>query len=733
MRTPLLRSLPAVAVVAAALVSLPATANPWQKFQAPPDAVEIDGAVELELLGNSLGNGAVPFVWSTYAEGTDDAPVDHHLMAVAPGQGVHVMSRSLAEGLGLKVKSHKISGQSFDHARVDQVWIGEGDARVRVEGLDFMVVDAPSWQLGNIELGADWALIDPVLLDLSWAILPSQGKVVLAPADQGAQLTARVGGSAVSYTRVSPGKVQYGKRKSWLADMPVVAKGSIGGQSVDVVPSFAGGSIVSNQVELPADAPTLQRGDQRQSWLDSTIGDVDLGPWWVGVTSDLRIVGPDLYDGGPVTLGSVGAWQLSRFDVAGDPVSSSLALAPASDQQRGDPRPTLLADKEAALDKCLNPEEPLSEEDAAVPAGKRCEGPYTEVAAARAASGDLDGALEVWQALVEADATSCANYKELGRVYLRRGEPGAAITALSRSSELFHAWWQYDAWDRADLQKKFDKTPEEEQDAFTPHPQPASCVDADALLASAYFARGDMDAVKKLYDDYLDMEPGLASVYGSALILADDVEAAHGPWRMVDHLSLDPSVVAKAGLGRLFAQQRDWRSADINYRRAMTLDLGDGTIATMWAEDMFAALGPSEALQQAREFAAAHPAALGPLVAVARLERLAGTPVASLVKRADPVFEEAVARLPHNPIVMADWARFLTDTGRTDRAAAVLDAALEDVPQSAALWLARAELAEVTGDTGAAGRAYARAVSAGALHPGYAIHQPEARTGALPQ
>ncbi len=733
MRTPLLRSVRSAAIVAAALVSLPAAANPWAKLQAAPEAVNIGGSVELSLLGNFLGDGAVPFVWSSFAESTEDAPADHYLMAVAPGQGVNVMSRSLAEELGLKVKSMKISGQPFDYVQVDNAWIGEGDATVGVQGAVFVVVDAPSWELGKVELGASWALVDPTLLGLSWAILPSKGHVVLAPADQGADLVARVGGSTVSYAAVSPGKVQFGKHKGWLADMPIVTKGSIGGQSVDLVPNFAGGSVVSNQVALPADAPTVRRGDQHMSWLDGAIGDTDLGAWWVGVTSDLRVVGPDMYDGGPVTLGSVGAWQLSRFDVAGDSAGNTLAFAAAADQQRGDPRPTLLAQKEAALGKCLEPEEPLSEEDAAKPAGERCAGPYTEVAGARASSGDLDGALEAWKAVVDGDANACANYKELGRVYLRRGELGDAIAALSHSSELFHAWWQHDAWDRADLQQDFDKTAEEDQDAFVPYPQPASCVDADALLASAYLAKGDMDAVKKLYDDYLDMDPGLASVYGSVLIIADDVEAAHGPWRMVDHLTLEPSIVAKAGLGRLFAQQRDWKSADTNYRRAMTLDLGDGTVAAMWADDMFAALGASDALQQAREFAAAYPGALGPQVAVARVERLAGTPVAQLVERADPVFEEAVARFHHNPIVLADWALFLTDTGRSDKAASVLDDALKEAPQSAALWLAKAELARVAGDNAEAGVAYARAVAAGGLHPGYATHQPDAASGALPQ
>lgn len=707
------------------LLSAPAQAGPYDTLQAPPEAVSIPGPVELKLYTGTYGIGISPRVVASFSEAEEGKPADNRLIGLTSGYGTSEMSSGLAEKLGLKVKTKKVNGAPTKYVVVPELWLGDG-RELKLEGVVFQVDETPEEQLRDKDTFDEWLFLELGNTGLAWAVRPSAGTVHFAPADQGAALLSAVGGSTVPYTHFDPGKVQFGKRKGWVARRAPVVQGAIGGQSLSLALELAGGTDISNQVDLPADVPVDTHGDTSWYWLPATIGDVSLGDWWARSESRYRLFGPQLFDDAPVTMGSIGARQLSRVDIAVDPGSMQVALAPADAQVRHDPRSWILAQKEAALKSCLEPEEPLDEEQAALPVGERCAAQYADVAVIKQAVGDSDGALEARTTIADALPQDCSNWMEVGELRLERGEVAEAITALSKASQQFHAWWSHDAWERDDMQKDFDQLSDDQKKAAEVSPQPSVCSGVDGMLAVAYLANGDTDAVAQLYNDYLDLDPTLASVYGSVLIMADDVEAAHGPWRMVDHLTLSPSLKAKAGLARLFANQGDWHSANINYRRALEIDDDDGTVSVMWAEDMLAVLGKDDALAEATAWADARPDSLGARLAVARILRLTGTPTDDFAKQADPVFAELVERYPTDSGVQALWVRYLVDTGRTDQAFAALEPALVEDPHAADLWLAAAELHTVRGEPERARQAFKRAVSAGGSHPGFALRVQDA-------
>lgn len=706
-----MRPILAATLATLALATSPALAGPFAALQAPVDAAELAQPVELKLYTGEAGMGFTPRIAVSFEAAKEDATMPPHLRLamLSSGGRANVISSGYAEKLGLKVKHKKVGGEKVDYVVVDDMWLGD-ERQVHLAGVTFIVDQTPEPQLEDKDSFDDVLLLDLGTTGLAWAVRPSTGTVHLAPADQAAGLLAAVGGTTLPYRTADEQKVKYGKAKSWISGMDLIVAATVGGASTDLVLELAGASDLSTDVATPADAPTSTWADRSWKWLSTDLGGLSLGSWWYRQESAYKILGPSVYDGGAVTLGSVGGRVLTRVDIAVDPVNHQVALAPAKTQQRHDPRAWLLTQAEADLKACLEPAEPLPEDQADVPAGERCAGPYADLAMTKGMTGDLAGALEALTTVAEAAPHDCTNWVSVAQVQLAQGDATPALESFSKASELYHAWFAMDPWARDDAQKAFDKLSEEEQDAATVRPQSDSCSVADRGMADVNFALGNAGEVERIYTTYMDLDPGLAAIYGAQLTLQDKVEEAHGPYRMIDHVSLRKDDRAKAGLGHLFAQQGDWASADVNYQVAMRMTDADSAIALLWAQDALAALGEQDALHQARQLAAAHPADLDQLGAVARIARLAGKDTAFLTGTADAIFAEEAALNPNWPVVQATYARYLLDTGRVEQAAAIIDRVVKDNPGAALIWVAKAELHELQGDSAQARKAYLRAV-----------------------
>lgn len=713
-----MRLLPAASVAALLLTASPALAG-VDAFNAPVEATNVTAAVELDLYQSGHHDSRPSVIGFTSEDG------EAKTFSLSTWSRYSVMSSGFAESLGLKTKKTKVNGTKQEYVVVDTIWLG-ADKQIELSDVTFLIQETPEEQILDLDTFDSRLTLNLAATGLAWSVSPSTGKVTLAPADQGASLVSAVGGTTAAFRELAPGKVKYGKEKLEIGPRPYVIAGAVGGQPVDLILEYSGGADVSTHVAVPDDVPTDRAGDLEWRWLPTTLGGVELGESWVRMEPNYRVVGPDLYEGGDVNLGSVGSYQLALFDVAVDP-AGTIAIAAAAQQVRKDPRQMRLEIAEKKLAECLEPEEPLTEEEAAKPDGKRCASKYADLAITKDRLADLDGALKAWEAIIEANDKTCDNWQSIGDAQARTGDLEAAGASYAKAADMYHSWWDLDAYDRADAAAAFDKLDEGEQDVAALRPQPAACHTADGALAAVRFALKDTEQVASLYGERLDLDPALAVVQGSALILADDVEAAHGPWRMAEHLTLGPAPSAKLGLGRLFAQQGDWDSAAVNYEAALDMRTNNPTGTVMWIDDAAAALGAEEALTLARKHVGRNPNTPAAWLGVAHAAGLAGKDPAFVITDGDKVFADQLVRYPRSAFIHAIHARFLAATGRVDQAKAEADAAKALDPGHPDVWVAMAEVQTAQGKPGPAKSSYQRAVMYGAANPEYLLLIDKAR------
>lgn len=690
----------------ALLLPLTASAGGRDRIEAPVGAAELSGTVTVDLLADPAHQGN-PMVWGLPGE---DEGTQSCLVALAGGP-VSNISGDLADKLELKRKKVKTKGGEFEVVTLPVLKVGELTLRDLTAVVPKTMTPDTCVSLSLSATG------------LAWAVTPSQGKVHLAPAEQGAGLVSQVGGTSIPTTTTETGRVKFGKQKYDLASAPTVAQGTLGGQSVSLAIGYGYASNVSSDVTI--EGPARKKGDRTSTWAAAVAGGLELGSTWLLAEPGWRHIAGGA--GEPVTWGMVGTDLLAAFDVAVDPVASTMALKPAPDQVRADPRPTLLANAKADLDKCLNPTEPLEGDAAEKPAGERCGGQYGALAGAALGAGDLQASLDARRVLAEVSPGKCDAWSALGELQLATGDVAAARASFEKAAAQYHAWWDLDAWKRDDAQAAFDDLEEDQQKVAEVQPQAASCHVADGMAALAALVAGDEAAVASIYQDRLDLDPNLASVMGAHLIMKDQVEQAHGPWRMVDHLTVGPAVVAKAGLGRLFAQQGDWASALVNYQAALAIDPGDATVTAMWVDDLAGREGADVALDEARKWAAQRPDSLAARLGVARAAKAAGKDPGFLTSEADPIFEARIAIAPLDVNALSTYARYLAATGRTERAGKTAERALKADPSSPHAWLAQAEVAQAKGDAAQARDSLLRAAQVSGAHPGYTLLLQQAR------
>lgn len=666
------------------------------KIEKPVGNAELAGVVSVDLLA---GADARPLVWgwTSTEEGADPCTVE------LTSQGhVSTISEGAADGLKLKRKGKKLNGADIEIVTIPTLKVG-----------DLTLTDVTATINEKMSGGTCVQLALPAT-GLAWAVTPSTGKAHFAPAAQAGELIAAVGGQSLPFTAWETRKVKFGKTKTEWSTRPYLVEGTVGGQQATLNLGFGDRTDLSSAITL--EGPTASKGDLVSTWTEVQVGGLSLGSTMVQRNSSYRELDPD--GSNPARLGRVGTALLGGFDVAVDP-AGTIALKAAPTQVRLDPRPANLERAQAALDKCLDPDEPPTGEEAEKSPEERCAGAYGKIAGAAMAVGKLDEALKAREVGTTTTPNACDAWLGLGDVQLARGDAAAAATAYERAATLAHAWWDNDPWERKDLQKAHDDLEPAEQKAAELQPQASSCLAADGKLAIALLAANRVAELTSLAAARTDLDPVLPAVLGSQLILEDRVEDAHGPWRMVDHLAMGPSVAAKAGLGRLFANQGDWDSAMVNFHAALDMAPNDATVAVMWVEALIEQVGAKDALDAARKRVAERPSNTAVWLSIAVAAKAAGVSPDFAIKDGDPVFQNYLGRATLDADLQATWARFLIATGRADQAAAAVTRALEINAASPQAWLAKAELAAAQG--GDPKDALLRAVQSSGGHPGYTL------------
>jgi tetratricopeptide (TPR) repeat protein len=703
------------AALLAALYAAPADAAQIGDYTGSAESVTITGPVEVPLYLTPT-QGLRPCVKVTI-QGED------YLFALAPGLGIYAGPRvSAALELEPKKKTfrHFDGGEPLHYAQIGRISIGSLELReVRVL-TDPPPPDDDLPDFYNTSL-QDGRTIDGVLglqslPQLSWAVLPSKGTVLFAPAAQGRDLVASLQSDIVRY-RYTPENVEvFGKNRSGntvrmrMPPSDMIVPLTIGGQQSDVLLSFSRWTAALRaDRELPPSA-TEQRGDRTYSWQPVQAGSQPAVFIWVYQSGSYQQLHDRAFRNSYAD-GIVGYRSLSQLDMAVDPADRSITFRYAPEQQRNDPISFLLDDAEAAT--TAEGDEPV-----ATAAWQRLGDLYL-------GRGRLEEALDAYSEIVADDkgARSCESWMQLGKVQVDANHVEAALESFAKAAARYHSWWDQPLEDRETILEELKDLDEEALASETRMAQPGSCYRADGLLAAAHLSSGAPEKALALYRERLDLDEDLALIGGTAALMLGRLDEAQAAYRRSIQLQKSESSFARLGLALAYEAAGDWDSAHPLYQAAVEQNDGNVMGLQLWLDAVSRETSPEAALRKALAFRKANPDAGGAYVAIARTAKRAGD-AAELVRvteGGDRFFARNAKLYPYSTNLQATRALFLMETGRLDAARTLAEETLLSDPANVGAWLALGNIYVLQGDPDRGERLLHRAGRLAPMHPGYAL------------
>ncbi|MFM2246772.1 MAG: hypothetical protein RL071_2846 [Pseudomonadota bacterium] len=737
----LLRSSPAALLALAA----PASAAPKLHSFASAPEVSLSARVTVPLVDCADGT-LRPCVWVAWGEGAEQ----RMLLALEVGADEVHLNDAAVGAVGATLK-----GAEDAPLRTAQV------AKLMIGGMvlsDVVVSNTPALKASAAApgdrsgpLGAPRGYIGLGALNgVAWAILPSTGEVVFAPAAEGAALVSGLGSTPLPVFKTLPGAL---KTPQGEVDNDEGRLGTLVQIDGKDVPLTFSTHVARTQVErelLPA-GPTAAYGDRR-------LQPVALG---LGGTSTTAVVEhrnslPVLRqfqknEVDTITRGVLGADVLGALDLAYDPTAKVLGAKAAPTREAAAPQAAALAVAEAALAKA---QQAPAAEGAPAPAADAPKGSaaaWSAVAKARRDAGDLKGAVQAHQAAAQLDPKGCATHMALGEALLAAGEPAAAEQSLQTASTLWHAWGDLAVEVRGELKKALDHAQKDgvpfhfnaEEFGFVqvanvraedvrkgaPPPrlpaegaeviaQSSACFVADGLLAAAQLAHGRAGGPEGLYASRLDLDALLPLAAGNALLTAKNHAGAAAAYRQAvlrDHAQRARPAQHLLGLAQAAAAAGDAAGASALAAEAAARAPEDALIGLRWAELAIAAKS-TDALAAARAHALARTDLIAPQLAYLRLAEAGGASAEIDAARAS--LRAALAQLqPKGLLDPADAALAHAALGEVDKAKAAAAAALAAAPGDARSQVAHAAAAQAAGEASAVEMANRAAARLDPFHP----------------
>lgn len=645
---------------------------------------------------------------------------EEFLFALEPGYGISVSDR-VSGALKLEPKEktlrHYNGGAPIHYANIDRISVGSLELRdvwVSTDPEAPKADLAPRYASPEGSVGVD-GVIGLQSLGVAWAVLPSQGKVFFAPRDQGGDMVAGLQAEILRY-RTTPEQVEvYGKsggskNKQRMKPSGPIVPLNVAAQQIDVDLSFgAWASAMRSDREMPESA-IEQIGDRRYSWQPVQIGKQPPQFSWVRSSGSYRVLQDRAYRNSYAD-GLVGNNVLSQFDIASSPEGRSITFRYAPEQKRVDPFDWLLADAQADT----TPED--GEEVAP--------GTWQRVGDLYHSRGRLEEAIDAYSKPLEDEeqARSCSPWIQLGIVQAEANRVEDAIASFSAASERYHAWWDRSLEEREMIQEQLAELEEGERKNAADLPQPGLCFHADARLAAAHLASGDLDAVTALYAERLDLDADLALVAGNAYLLQGDLDAAQSAYRQANQLANKETSAVRLGLALAYEAAGDWDSAQELYAAALESRDSDAMAVLMWLDASTRATSAPRALRQALAFRRLNPDNGVAYVAIARAAQRAGDE--EELKRVTEAGERFFTRMeniyPHSTTLQATQALFLLELGRADDARQLAEQTLLLDPGNVLAWLALGNVYVLKGDIERGERLLRRAGRLAPMHPGYAM------------
>lgn len=577
----------------------------------------------------------------------------------------------------------------------------------------------------------------------AWAILPSQGLVRFAPLSQGPDLIKALGGKALPYRTTPARKETFEKEKIFRRATGPIVSVEIGGIRVDAIPTFSRWSnAIRTDVELPPETALALVQGSRYAWAETRLAGQSASAWAHLDGNLTRLNAPQMIN--DYTDAIIGGRVLSGFDIAADPANLGLAFRQfEGEAKRASSLDLALKDAQDKIAAAAAPPPPAGaggddkdkkkkqdEEEAAADATPSTDPPgspdlYTRLGDLLRRSGDLAGAIEAYRTPLafEGGADSCANHLTLGKALLDANQIPEAQTAFAAAATLYHAWWDLPLEERETLlEEREELEPAEAKDA-TPKKQPGSCFVADDHLAVTHILQGDLAAVAALYQEHLDLSPGLAVAQGNAAFLQGDLATAQAAYRQALQREAAPDVIHRLGLAIYFQNTGDWGSARTLYQQALALNPYDVMAAQLWVDAAARAGSPASALRPVDDFLKAHPDSAAAHIAYVRAAQAAGdeAQITKSIRLGKQFFAREAALYPHSTDFAAAHALLLVEAGEWDAAQPLAEKVLLQDPSNRLAWLALGNLHVRRGDVARGEALLRRAGQHDPLNPGYAL------------
>lgn len=718
--------------------------TPFDQYVGSIGSASLDGdKVDVTLFHGTTGS-PTPLVKVTIGE-------DEYLMALHTSQaGVYVSERVVADqeltvvegnkrllNIHGKKGKYKLGGKA-KNATIGQMNIGGltlSDLNVSTINKTGDLFKHSGNQPWNAALGTA-GMVDGIIgLEslpdgVSWAILPSKGEVSFAT--DGSTLIE--GGTTVAYQPLDSEIFQYATRETrgYVPKEAVAQEGfNVGGIAM---PARVEAGAAFSTAFWTEKIPTKVR--QRPSDLTSafttiTVGDTTLGS--VTVTEITGLEGLDRLNGLVV-----GSDVLAGYDIAMDRKGNTLTLKPADTVKRSNPLSFVIAQSMKAV--APGEDEPAGGEETASAAesegsegmqsDQEADGPkvpgnakaWKTLVKLHRADGDLSAALVAAENALSFDERDCAAWALVGRSNFEVGDIDSAIEAYSKSSSLYHAWYDISLEDRKVIEEELAELDGDEKKDHEHYVASSKCHTSDGHIARLNFASGDLLAIEKLYRERLDLDAKLASIAGTALVVKGEFANAQEPLRQAMKMGRGYRVNTRLALAALYAGQGNWESAQKLFDRVLETDQSIQTVV-FYIDTVLQSQGQDAAKKAAEALVEDYPASVGAVFGWGYYAFNSGD--AAISKGAqtygDKWFSEAFALFPSSPEIAGARARWMSmwDASAISTQKAVRGALAKNPNNKDAL-LAKAAVQSAKGDEAAAKELTLKAAQLGVQHIGYA-------------
>jgi tetratricopeptide (TPR) repeat protein len=470
-------------------------------------------------------------------------------------------------------------------------------------------------------------------LPTSYAIMNSLGVVKFG--DDAAAMASEIGATAVPYKSetvlvgTSGSWAPFGQSKVIMPSHSLVIDATFGDQTVPTELDFTGRNSLDKYVATSSEISSFKY-DLRSDWLGIKVGDVDMGNAFVS-----RPVERPLSDA-VVPVATLGQQVLSQFDIVVDQSNATIAFAKHEGLAGFSSIYEMELEKAQAALAPEESEETDGDSDAETEEASLNVGGINGLISVLKSGKEYTAALEQYNLLIADDEekTDCALWLDYGDVQKYLGNTEEARKAYVESARLYHSWWDIDLNTRMDINKAQADMKDEDIEAAKALSkdadinsveggwflsQPERCYVADGKVAGVDLALGNHKSVEENYRSNLDLDDGLARIFGNSALAQGQTEIAHEAYRQAIQLedSQKDRALNRFGLALVYADQGKWEQANDLFSEA--LELKDcALMSAIWLDNAIAQSDATSATNALRTWADAHPTHSGVRIALLR-------------------------------------------------------------------------------------------------------------------